>query len=202
VTRAANLALVWTGAVNGWQPPGLFTPREATYPGHFNSASTPTGTDDQLLEANGAPLELDFLNEPLLGAWFEITPRSGTNSLFEVIIQAFGSDNLSLGTYTLTETAGGTGGVCTGLSATPPVPCTTTGSGAPYVGFYDPEGRIRSIYITVINPSYPNTPLAFAIDSLALDPVPEPAAPWMIGAGLAAIAFYGRKRRVRRIVSE
>ena len=67
---------------------------------------------------------------------------------------------------------------------------------APYVGFYDPEGRIRSIYVSVFNHNG-TTPVGFAIDSLYLEPIPEPAVPLMIGGGLAAMALYRRKRRSR-----
>jgi hypothetical protein len=65
------------------------------------------------------------------------------------------------------------------------------------VGFYDPEGRIKSIYISVFDPSNLANPIGFAIDALQLDEVPEPAMLLMIGGGLVAIALYGRKRRAR-----
>jgi hypothetical protein len=200
VTRAVDLVYEYSGALHGWQPPGFDgNPNYATFGGHFNSASTPTGTSDQILEAFGGPLELVFLNEPAYGIWFDISALGSlANTLFDVKITAYGSNSVLLGTYTVAETAGGTGGICTGLSDKPPQPCDN----APEVGFYDPEGRIRSIYISVFNPGNLNAPVPFGIDKLELAEIPEPAAPWMIGAGLAAIAFYGRKRRVRRIVSE
>jgi hypothetical protein len=130
--------------------------------------------------------------------WFEIASLSDSrNTLFVAGLQAFDSSGNSLGTYQLTETANGTGGICPSLGIRPPVPCND----APYVGFYDPEGRISSIYISVFNPGNLSTPIGFAIDTLDIDPsaaqwVPEPAMPLMIGGGLAAIALLGRKRRV------
>ena len=63
--------------------------------------------------------------------------------------------------------------------------------------YYDPQGRIKSIYISVFNPSDLRTPIGFAIDSLTLQEIPEPAMPLMIGGGLAALALYRRKRRSR-----
>jgi hypothetical protein len=70
------------------------------------------------------------------------------------------------------------------------------------VGFYDPQGRITSIYISVFNPGNLSTPVGFAINSLNFDPttpgdIPEPAMPLTIGGGLAALALYHRKRRAR-----
>jgi hypothetical protein len=70
------------------------------------------------------------------------------------------------------------------------------------VGFYDPQGRITSIYISVFNPGSLSTPIGFAIDSLKIDPlvpppVPEPAMSLLIGGGLAAMALYRRRRRAR-----
>jgi hypothetical protein len=210
ISRETNLALEYSTSKSQWETPGFYgTPSVSAYAGHFNSATTPTGTSDQVVElANGGPLELVFLNEPAFGAFFQISSVGGNNALFEVEIQAFASNNSAIGTYYMTESGTGTGGTCTGLSSKPPVPCNN----APTVGFYDPEGRIRSIYISVFTPGNPNNLLGFEIESLELDPIPEPAAVWMIGAGLAAIAFYGRKRsagvgsfrllgRVRRIVS-
>jgi hypothetical protein len=90
----------------------------------------------------------------------------------------------------------GTGGTCLSLYQGPsaaPVPCND----APYVGFYDPQGRISSIYISVFDPADTRfrNPLGFAIDSLYAQEAPEPALPLMIGGGLAAIALYRRKRR-------
>jgi hypothetical protein len=70
---------------------------------------------------------------------------------------------------------------------------------APYVGFFDPQGRIGSVYISVFNVGSPTIPIGFAIDSLYVDEssVPEPAIPLLIGTGLAAMALYRRKRHAR-----
>ncbi|MGA2267080.1 MAG: PEP-CTERM sorting domain-containing protein [Bryobacteraceae bacterium] len=200
VMRVDDLAMEYSTIAHSWVFPGASgTPNVASFAGHFGSASTPTGTNDHLLElANGGPLELVFLNLPMVGVWFQIASLSGINSLFVVKIQAFASDSTSLGTYTLTETANGTGGTCTTLASSSPTPCVLTGtsqSDAPYVGFYDPGGRIRSIYISVFNPSNLTVPIGFAIDSLELAEVPEPTTILMMGGGLAAIALYRRKRR-------
>lgn len=186
--------------------PGSGTPNLANFAGHFNSASgtPPPGapSGDHLLElASGGPLELTFSNT-VSGVWFEIAALGITNNtLFFAEVQAFDAGGHSLGTYALLETANGTGGLCSTLGGRTPTPCND----APYVGFYDPEGRIKSIYITTYSGTSTGyatgtpvgSPLGFAIDTLELDPIPEPVAPLMIGGGLAAIALYSRKRRSR-----
>ena len=201
LTRVDNAAEVWSGA--SWILAGF--ENIAGFQGHFNSNSTPSVTpppgDALLKDTTGAPLELSFLTHPVSGVWFEIASLAGTNSLFGAKVQAFDGSTL-LGTYSLTESgAYGSGGKCTALLVAPPggpTPCND----APYVGFYDPEGRITSIYISVFNPGSLSTPVGFAIDSLEIDPAapiftPEPAMALMIGGGLAAMALYHRKRRAR-----
>jgi hypothetical protein len=170
----------------------------ASFPGHFSSASSestsPTNNDKLLESSSGAPLELTFLSDPVYGVWFQIASILGTNSFFTAQVQAFDSSHHPIGSYQLTESGlSGTGGLCPSVAANSPEPC----SDAPYVGFYDPQGRISSIYISVFDPSSLSTPIGFAIDSLLVDPVPEPAMLLMIGSGLAAMALYGRKRRAR-----
>jgi hypothetical protein len=190
-----DFSLRWNGTQ--WRPGSFVTPRLAGFPGHFGSAGpgapapgAPAG--DALLQlTNGGPMELEFLTNPLFGIWFRIASLSGTDSLFVAILQAFDAADNPLGTYTLNETANGTGGRCISLSLVPPVPCND----APYVGFYDPQGRIRSIYISVFSPGDLIHPIGFAIDSLMMEPVPEPGVTGLVGLGLVAIVFYGRKRR-------
>jgi hypothetical protein len=202
VYRVDDAALEWTGS--SWYPTVFANPAVAGFQGHFNSVgpavpppNTPPG--DSLIElTSGGPLELTFADS-VSGVWFEIASLSGNaNTLFVAEVQAF--DGLTpIGTYTLTESgAYGSGGVCPSLANVPPTPCDD----APYVGFYDPEGRITSIYISVFNPSNLAAPIGFAIDSLEIDNaavigIPEPGMPLMIGGGLAALALYRRKRRSR-----
>jgi hypothetical protein len=201
VTRVDNAAEVWDG--KSWILAGFNN--VASFPGHFDSNSIPSTTpppgDALLKSSSGAPLELSFLDRSVYGVWFQIASLAGINSLFEAEVQAFNGSTL-LGTYTLTESGSyGTGGRCNSLLASPPdapVPCND----APYVGFYDPQGRITSIYISVFNPGNLSTPVGFAINSLNFDPttpgdIPEPAMPLTIGGGLAALALYHRKRRAR-----
>jgi hypothetical protein len=200
LTRVDDAAEVWSGLA--WVLAGAKD--IASFQGHFNSNSIPSTQvpvgDALVKDTTGAPLELSFLDQSVSGVWFQIASLIGTNSLFEAEVQAFNGKTL-LGTYTLTESgAYGSGGKCTTLLVSPPtapVPCND----APYVGFYDPQGRITSIYISVFNPGSMSTPIGFAIDSLEISPetpgVPEPAMSLMIGSGLAAIALYRRKRRAR-----
>lgn len=197
VTRADDFSWLWSGTA--WvQGPNLTPDLLASFPGHFSSASSestsPTNNDKLLESSSGAPLELTFLSDPVYGVWFQIASILGTNSFFTAQVQAFDSSHHPIGSYQLTESGlSGTGGLCPSVAANSPEPC----SDAPYVGFYDPQGRISSIYISVFDPSSLSTPIGFAIDSLLVDPVPEPAMLLMIGSGLAAMALYGRKRRAR-----
>jgi hypothetical protein len=200
LTRVDDAAEVWDGVA--WVLAGA--ENIAGFQGHFNSNSTKSTTvpagDALLKDTSGAPLELSFLTHPVSGVWFQIASLAGTNSLFVAKVQAFNGSSL-LGTYTLTESgAYGSGGKCTTLLVSPPggpTPCND----APYVGFYDPQGHITSIYISVFSPGSLSTPIGFVIDSLQIEPatpgVPEPAMPLMIGGGLAAMALYRRKRRAR-----
>ena len=203
VTRVDDFKEEYSHTSNSWVNPGTGgTPNLAGFAGHFNSASgtPPVGAPagDHLLEANPGTLELTFLN-PVFGVWFEIASVSvSSNTLFFAEVQAVDASGHSLGTYSLVETANGTGGICTTLSGRSPTPCND----APYIGFYDPEAQIKSIYITVYSGTNNGlatgtpvgSPLGFAIDTLLVDPTPEPVAPLMIGGGLAAMALFGRKR--------
>ena len=214
LVREDNAAYVWSSSLSRWLNQGIpnVTPSLQLDPGHFN-APGPTGPSvagagygspygDQLVELpNGGPLELTFLNQGVFGVWFRISSQSGlVNTSFGASVEAFDSSGNVLGTYSIN--AGGSGGQCgapaagaqpaTGLFVqTGPVPCND----APYVGFYDPQGRIKSIYISVTDPTQNNNLIGFAIDSLTVDEVPEPSIPLMIGGGLAAFFLWKRWRR-------
>jgi hypothetical protein len=205
VTRVDDLAYVWEGSTTEWSSAAYAN--VANFAGHFNSAGSTTAPpgDALLKDSSGTPLELSLLGAtgPVLGIWFEIASLSGINSTFVADVQAFDKYGNPLGTYTLSEGASGygSGGTCPGLTIntetpTVPVPCND----APYVGFYDPQGRISSVYVSVYNVGSPTVPIGFAIDSLYVDEgssVPEPAIPLLIGTGLAAMALYRRKRHAR-----
>jgi hypothetical protein len=201
VTRVDDLAMFYEGPQTGWA--NADQTNIAYFPGHFNSASaaqTSPGGDALIADSSGAPLELSLLgqvSEPLLGIWFQIASLSGTNSLFVAEVQAFDKNGNPIGTYMLTEGGSyGSGGACNSLYAlypSTPVPCNDS----PYVGFYDPQGRISSVYISVFNPGNFSTPIGFAIDALQIDEAPEPAIPLLIFGGLAAMALYYRKRHPR-----
>lgn len=193
VTRMDDFALLYNGST--WLPPDSSSP--VGFAGHFGSASgsSPTPDGDSLVALpSGGPLELSFLNppDPVLGIWFRISALGSASDIsFAATVQAFDAGGHPLGTYTLGKETPGTGGQCSTLGSTPPVPCDD----APYVGFYDPEGRISSIYISA---TVGGSPVGFAIDSLYMDEeVPEPAVPLMIAGGLAAMALYRRKRGAR-----
>jgi hypothetical protein len=204
VVRADDSALVWaahpTVGPARWVIPGSQgTPSNlALYAGHFDSAagSLPSGSGyglpygDHLVQLqNGGPLELTFLARPVLGVWFQISSMAGISSDFDATVEAFDSSGNVLGTYSIQ--AGGSGGQCASLSHNPPTPCND----APYVGFYDPEGNIHSIYISVTDTSPNHNLIGFSIDSLMVDEVPEPSIPLMICGGLAAFSLWRRWRR-------
>lgn len=201
VTRADDFYWQWTGSA--WVSGSNLSTPLTSFAGHFNSASStslaaasPTNDDQLLKSSSGAPLQLELLGYRAFGVWFQIASLSGTDSLFVAKVQTFDSSGNPIGSYQLNESGSyGSGGVCGALEANHPVACND----APYVGFYDPEGRISSVYVSVFDPSNLTTPIGFAIDSWQLDddPIPEPAMVLMIGGGLAAIALYGRKRRAR-----
>jgi hypothetical protein len=203
VTRANDLAYQWEGPLTGWSSAAYAG--VSNFAGHFTSAgSTTDSPGDALIEdTSGTPLKLSLLgaSAPVLGIWFEIASLSGTNSTFGADVQAFDKNGNPLGTYVLSEGVSGygSGGACQGLTVpgeyVAPLPCND----APYVGFFDPQGRIGSVYISVFNVGSPTIPIGFAIDSLYVDEssVPEPAIPLLIGTGLAAMALYRRKRHAR-----
>jgi hypothetical protein len=201
VVREDNAYYVWSTTLNRWFTEGIpgVTPSLQLYAGQFN-APGPTGPPvsgagygypygDHLLELpSGGPLELSFLTEDVDGVWFEISNQSGVyNDNFDASVEALDSSGHVLGTYSITAT--GSGGVCASLKTNPPTPCNDS----PEIGFYDPEGRIASIYISVTNTSGSLT--GFAIDGLTLDEVPEPSIPLMIVSGLAAFSLWRRRRR-------
>lgn len=196
VYRVDDFALEYSADLQSWAVPGApGTAALEGFAGHFNSTTgtPPLGAPagDHLLEStSGAPLELTFLTNPVYGVWFEIASLSDSrNTLFVAALQAFDSSGNPLGTYQLTETANGTGGICASLAGRPPIPCND----APDLGFYDPEGRIKSIEVSVFNPGNLTLPIGFAIDGLEVD-VPEPAMPLIVGGALAAFALFRRKR--------
>jgi hypothetical protein len=212
VETATNVGYVWaahpTVGPARWVIPGTQGTPAVNNPdaGHFNSASpagqppnvnapapgTPVG--DSLLELqSGGPMELTFLKPSVFGAYFEISSLVGTaDASFDASVEALDSSGNILGTYNIQ--AGGSGGTCTSVSHNPPTPCND----APYIGFYDPQGRIHSIYISVTDPSTGYL-VGFAIDTLMVDdaPVPEPSIPLMVGGGLAAFSLLRRWRRTR-----
>ena len=205
ITRVDDFAYKYTGT--GWNSPSIVG--LANFAGHFTSASasSPSSPDDALIEVTSGSMGISLLGHAspsVYGIWFEIASLGGTNSTFTASVQAFDSLGTPLGIYSLTEFPGtanyGSGGQCPGLATKDsitqlptPAPCND----APYVGFYDPQGRISSVYITVFSGG---APVGFAIDSLFVDEVqgvPEPAIPLLIGGGLAAMALYRRKRHAR-----
>ena len=206
VVRADNTALVWAASPKAgparWVIPGSQnTPTDLSLDaGHFD-APGPTGPPvqgagygypygDHLVELqNGGPLELMFLGSSVFGVWFQISSLEGIDSNFNATVEALDSNKNVLGTYSIQ--AGGSGGGCLSLSSnmSRPTPCND----APYIGFYDPQGRIHSVYISAIDPSTNNL-IGFAIDTLRVDEVPEPSMPLLVGGGLAAFCLWRRWR--------
>jgi hypothetical protein len=207
--RADNTYFAWidTGT-NSWEVP----PNINTFDGQFNAPSTPSLTPpygpnnypyqygDPLLGAVGndysstPEMTLSF-SSPLYGVAFEVSSKNNPN--FIATLTAYGPSGGELGVYQINTNGTGLGGYCPGLldpySGGNPVPCND----APTIQFYDPEGRIASVVLTV------NDPTGFFIDELGLDEndtsTPEPGSAALIGVGLIGLALVAKRAsRVRK----
>jgi hypothetical protein len=188
-----NTALAWNGA--SWVPAFLVT-SAATFAGHFNSETTPSGPPpegllgDNLLGAVAAPgtsnanttVTLTFAHT-LSFVEFQVSSLQGTNSNFTAELIAFDSGGHILGTYQVADTAGG--GQCPGLgNGAGPQPCND----APFVQFYDPEDNIASVELIM------NDPAGAVLDTLEVSgAVPEPSSAALFAIG-SLLVFFAAKR--------
>jgi hypothetical protein len=196
---ADNTALVWNG--NRWSPAFLVT-AASTFAGHFNSASTTTGPPPEpalgdnllgILDTGAAQPNTTAtftFQQTLTYVEFEVSNVQGTNSNFSAELIAFDSSSNVLGAYLVSDTAGG--GVCSGLyNANGPTPCDN----APFVQFYDPQDRIKSVELIMSDPdgAYIDT-LEIASESIA----PEPSSFAILGVGLLALFWLPKRRKAAR----
>lgn len=214
--RADNTAYAWDSATSSWETPTFieigsnpFLPIN-TFAGHFNapsyeSSTAPYGPNnypywfgDPLLGAvarssggsSAADMTMTF-SQALYGVSFEV--GSSSRSDFVATLYAYGASGNLLGVYVVNTNGTGVGGVCSGLStlSPDPVPCNN----APVIQFDDPEGRIKSVVLTV------NDTGGLFIDSMLLDvfggsdptSTPEPATAPLIGIGLIVLALAAKR---------
>lgn len=213
--RADNTAYAWNPASGAWNFPTV-----TTFAGHFNGPSSETSTapygpgnypyqyGDPLLGATtgssgttpgNAQMDFNF-SQALYGLAFQVTGASGVNSDFSATLYAFDASGNALGFSQITAT--GLGGVCPGLSnpgngAGDPVPCND----APTIQFYDPQGRIASVALTVndtsglfISPMALDVTGGFTNQSFLDTDAPEPRSAPLIVVGLIAMALLAKRR--------
>jgi len=200
---ADNTALAWTGS--SWAPAGFVT-NAATFAGHFNSETTPTGPSpepvlgDSLLgilapsgpSKGNTTVTLTFA-QSLNYVEFQVSARTGSggangqNTNFTAELIAMDALGHVLGTYQVTDT--GTGGLCAGLgNGAGPQPCDD----APFVQFYDAQDNIKSVELVM------NDPTGAYIDTLEVGPIPEPASSLLIGIGILALVWLAKRGHFRR----
>jgi hypothetical protein len=207
-----NTALAWNGAI--WAPAGFVT-TDSTFAGHFNSSTTPSGPfpeptfGDNLLgvltpngDSTGNPqLTLSFA-QTINYIQFQVTARTGIqgtdpitgeNTNFTATLVAYDSSGNVIGTYQVADQ--GTGGTCAGLSnGSGPQPCND----APFVQFYDPLDRIKSVQLSMDDPT------GLFIDTLRVGgiprppplvegSVPEPSSFVMFGVGMLALLWAAKR---------
>jgi hypothetical protein len=220
--RADNTEYAWDASIDKWvtQPFVTFGQTINTFAGQFNapsyqSSNAPYGPNgypypygDPLLGAvgsTGGTTQMDFsFSQSLSGIAFDVS--SATNSDFVATLAAYTSSGALLGIYEVNTNGAGGGGTCLGLdnpaTGTNPQPCND----APVIQFYDPEGRIASVVLTVNDNG-------LYVDQLSLDTIvsptnpiidptggaPEPGPECLTGGGLIALALVTRRlSRVRQ----
>ncbi len=214
--RADNTALAWDASTSKWVMPTMangFSSTINTFAGQFGAPSCeqsgpvcqinnpPYGPDnypyqfgDPLLGAVGskdgdADMTFNF-TQGLYGVAFEVSSKTAAN--FIATLDAYDSSGNLLGVYQVNSTGGG--GVCnslTGFLTGGPTPCND----APLIQFYDPEGRIASVVLTV------NDDTGAYVDGLSMDDAPllsdtgapEPHTAPLIGIGLICLILAGRR---------
>jgi len=205
---ADNTALAWNGS--SWVPAGFVT-SATTFAGHFNSETTPTGPPpeptlgDNLLgliapsgnSPGNAQVTFAF-TQALNYVEFQVTartgiqgtdPTAGENTNFTATLIAFDALGNVLGTYQVVDQ--GTGGTCAGLgNSSGPQPCND----APFVQFYDPQDRIKSVELIM------NDPTGAFIDTLQVAPIPEPSSFGMLGVGMLALLWAAKRGKFTQLV--
>jgi hypothetical protein len=219
--RFDNTTYAWDATLNEWVSPTLVefgtgsSESINTFAGQFDApdletSSAPYGPNnlqnpfgDNLLgavpTAPSSNAEMIFtFTQPLYGVAFEVS--SAKNANFIATLDAYNSTGGLIGVYQVSGT--GDGGICATLNnSAGPVPCND----APVIEFYDPEGKIASVILTV------NDTSGLLVDSLSLDSgtltgTPESNTAPLIGIGLIVLALAAKRtshwRAPRKSVSE
>lgn len=196
LTRADNAELAWSSTYNAWIPAGFVAPDLNFFAGNFGAATSPSSPQpygDDLLGAL-APGDIS-MGQPTLTFSFTQTLQyiafqvsSATVANFNVELVAFDSSHNQIGTYMVQDTGDG-GSTCAGLSnPSGPTPCDT----APLIQFFDPQGRIASVELVMLNDLS-----GVYIDTLEASAVPEPVSGGLAAAGLSILLWTARRRRLR-----
>jgi hypothetical protein len=207
--REDNTVYGWDSTNNSWQIPSSFMYETIhTFAGNFNAPSYPTSTapygpnnypyqfGDPLLgdvpsagsSATTNPTVTMKFADSLYGIAFEVSSASAQN--FIATLDAYDVSGNLIGVYQVNST--GTGGTCAGLSTLSPNP--TPCNDAATIEFYDPQGRIKSVALTV------NDTSGLFIDTLELATIstPEPDTAPLIGIGLIVLAMVAKRTSVWR----
>jgi hypothetical protein len=219
--RADNTDLAWDAGLNEWVAPTVgngFAENINTFMGNFDAPSMPTyaGNNGPAYGPNNYPYQFGdpllgavpgqyanpgpfvglplltqpimtfSFNQPLYGVAFRVS--SETNPDFTAVLDAYDSSGDLLGVYQVNDT--GDGGICSSLSnASGPVPC----NGAPIMQFYDPEGRIASVVLTLEGDTGEYVDGLSLLDGPQQTGAPEPASAALIGGGLIILALASRR---------
>jgi hypothetical protein len=213
LVRADNTAYAWDATSHQWVYPTIatgFSNTINTFAGQFNAPSCqqPTTTcevstppygpydypyqfGDPLLGSVGrsGDAEMTFsFTQGLYGVAFEVSSKTAAN--FIATLDAYDSSGDLLGVYQVNAT--GSGGVCntlTGFLMGGPTPCND----APLIQFYDPDGRIASVVLTVNDTGAYVDEMSLDVSSFSDASTPEPQTAPLIGLGLIVIALAARR---------
>jgi hypothetical protein len=218
IERADNTSYAWDqlayGGEGAWEFPTYIENEMGsnvsinTFAGNFNAPNLQTTSPaygpqnlqyqfgDQLLGAVATPgsnvgnAQMTFtFAQTLYGLAFQVS--SATNPDFIATLDAYDSSGNLIGVYQLNTNQTGVGGVCAGLNDPLPSPNTINPvvcNDAAVIQFYDPEGNIKSVVLTV------NDTTGLFIDQLSMDAdAPDPGTAPLIGGGLLVLALAAKR---------
>jgi hypothetical protein len=179
----------FTGSFDSATDSGLTTSGVGIPVHNFSVPGIGTGGGESLLGSyNAGSFVIGSTNAVLTSFGFRIAAIS--SATFNLTINLFGStDGSGTALQTLTLNALSGGGNCAGLSILTngsPTPCNT----APFI-YVTATGNVRSFSIATSDPT------GFYIDALDMNvAAPEPTTMLITGGGLAALAWFLRRKRV------
>lgn len=216
LVRADNTVYAWDGTTAWWELPSMTNFGETinTFGGQFNApnydaTSAPYGPNnypyqfgDPLLgavgsDSSGAQMDFSF-SKTLYGLSFELSSATAPN--FIATLDAYDSSGHLLGVYQVNGT--GDGGTCAGLNNPSFDEAPRVCNDAATIQFYDPEGNIARVVLTV------NDDTGAYVDQLSMDTspfsndpdssTPEPGTAPLIGAGLFVLAAAAKYKYTSR----